>query len=144
MARSTLDLRQRGLALLELALDYMRSGLFDRAENLFLELQLKGAPIHVSSVVPGYVKSAIFAANARGDEPADAARHRQTMQDMMQDHGMDANEAGRVILAGVAAGHFWVSTQPETTAQMIAGRIAYLQNQSDPPLSAATRALVGL
>ena len=38
VARSTLDLRQRGLALLELGLDYMRSGLFDRAENLFLEL----------------------------------------------------------------------------------------------------------
>ena len=114
------------------------------SENLFLELQLKGAPIHVSTVVPGYVKSAIFAANARGDEPADAARHRQTMQAMMQDHGMDADEAGHVILARVAAGHFWVSTQPEATARMIAGRIAYLQDQTDPPLSAATRALVDL
>lgn len=38
VARSSLDIRQRGLALLELGLDYMRSGLFDRAENLFLEL----------------------------------------------------------------------------------------------------------
>jgi lipopolysaccharide biosynthesis regulator YciM len=38
VARSTLDVRQRGLALLELGLDYMRSGLFDRAENLFMEL----------------------------------------------------------------------------------------------------------
>jgi lipopolysaccharide biosynthesis regulator YciM len=38
VARSTLDIRQRGLALLELGLDYMRSGLFDRAENLFIEL----------------------------------------------------------------------------------------------------------
>jgi lipopolysaccharide biosynthesis regulator YciM len=38
VARATLDIRQRGLALLELGLDYMRSGLFDRAENLFLEL----------------------------------------------------------------------------------------------------------
>lgn len=38
VARSTLDMRQRGLALLELGLDYARSGLFDRAENLFLEL----------------------------------------------------------------------------------------------------------
>lgn len=38
VARTSLDLRQRGLALLELGLDYMRSGLFDRAESLFLEL----------------------------------------------------------------------------------------------------------
>lgn len=43
VARSSLDSRQRGLALLELGLDYMRSGLFDRAENLFLELLDTGA-----------------------------------------------------------------------------------------------------
>jgi NAD(P)-dependent dehydrogenase (short-subunit alcohol dehydrogenase family) len=111
-------------------------------ENLFLELQLVGAPIHVSSVVPGYVKSAIFAANAKGDEPADAARHRQTMDAMMQAYGMDADEAAQVIMQGVAAGQFWVSTQPEVTAQMIAGRVAFLQEQSDPPLSEETRGLL--
>ncbi len=38
VARTTLNVNQRGQALLELGLDYMRSGLFDRAENLFLEL----------------------------------------------------------------------------------------------------------
>ena len=38
VARTTLDVQHRGQALLELGLDYMRSGLFDRAENLFLEL----------------------------------------------------------------------------------------------------------
>lgn len=38
VARSTLEVEQRAQALLELALDYMRSGLFDRAESLFLEL----------------------------------------------------------------------------------------------------------
>ena len=38
VGRETLDGRQRGLALLELGLDYSRSGLFDRAESLFLEL----------------------------------------------------------------------------------------------------------
>ena len=113
------------------------------SENLFLELQLAQAPIHVSSVIPGYVKTAIFAENDRNDEPADAARHRQTMSAMMQNHGMDADEAGRVILEGVAAGHFWVSTQPKTTKQMVAGRIAYLQDQTDPPLRPETRALLG-
>jgi lipopolysaccharide biosynthesis regulator YciM len=38
IARPALDKEQRGLALLELGLDYMRSGLLDRAENLFKEL----------------------------------------------------------------------------------------------------------
>lgn len=42
IARPALDKEQRGLALLELGLDYMRSGLFDRAESLFKELLQMG------------------------------------------------------------------------------------------------------
>lgn len=38
IARPTLDKEQRSQALLELAQDYFKAGLFDRAENLFLEL----------------------------------------------------------------------------------------------------------
>jgi lipopolysaccharide assembly protein B len=38
IARPTLNRDQRALALLELGLDYMRSGLLDRAESLFKEL----------------------------------------------------------------------------------------------------------
>jgi lipopolysaccharide biosynthesis regulator YciM len=38
IARSTLSREQRALALLELGQDYMRAGLFDRAESLFSEL----------------------------------------------------------------------------------------------------------
>ena len=38
IARPSLDQEQRALALLELGLDYMRSGLFDRAEGLFKQL----------------------------------------------------------------------------------------------------------
>jgi lipopolysaccharide biosynthesis regulator YciM len=39
VARSDLDNSLRSLALFELAQDYFKAGLFDRAENLFLELQ---------------------------------------------------------------------------------------------------------
>ena len=38
IARTNLDKGQRSLAVLELAMDYMRSGLLDRAESLFREL----------------------------------------------------------------------------------------------------------
>ena len=38
IARPTLDRDQRALALLELGQDYLKAGLYDRAENLFLEL----------------------------------------------------------------------------------------------------------
>jgi len=39
IARPALDEEQRANALLELGMDYMRAGLYDRAENLFLELK---------------------------------------------------------------------------------------------------------
>lgn len=42
IARPQLDKEQRGLALLELGLDYMRAGLLDRAESLFKELLQMG------------------------------------------------------------------------------------------------------
>lgn len=43
VARPALEFEQRALALLELGLDYMRSGLLDRAESLFKELLESGA-----------------------------------------------------------------------------------------------------
>lgn len=43
IARPTLDKDQRALALLELGMDYMRSGLLDRAESLFEELVETGS-----------------------------------------------------------------------------------------------------
>ncbi len=43
IARPTLDKKQRATALLELGMDYMRSGLLDRAESLFMELLESGS-----------------------------------------------------------------------------------------------------
>lgn len=49
IARPTLSREQRGQALLELGQDYMRAGLYDRAENLFLEL--KQTHMHLAQVL---------------------------------------------------------------------------------------------
>ncbi len=45
IARPTLNREQRALALLELGMDYMRSGLLDRAESLFKELVETGSHV---------------------------------------------------------------------------------------------------
>ena len=42
IARPSLSREERAIAMLELGIDYMRSGLFDRAENLFEELVQSG------------------------------------------------------------------------------------------------------
>jgi NAD(P)-dependent dehydrogenase (short-subunit alcohol dehydrogenase family) len=114
------------------------------SECLFLEMELKGAPIHVSSVIPGYVKTAIFDADRGEGEPGDAGAYRRTMSAMMQAYGMPPDEAARVILEGIAANRFWVSTQPEVTHAMVAGRIRFLEGQCDPQLTGETKALLGL
>ena len=50
VARQNLEDEQRMDALLELGQDYMKAGLFDRAEALFLELNDNN--VHISSVLP--------------------------------------------------------------------------------------------
>jgi NAD(P)-dependent dehydrogenase (short-subunit alcohol dehydrogenase family) len=114
------------------------------SECLYLELQLVGAPIHVSSVIPGMLKTGIFDAQAGKGEPAGAALHRKAMHDMMANYGMDVDEGCRRIVEQVADGNFWVSTQPEMTADIAAGRVNFLRDQSVPVLSEQMRQLLGV
>jgi NADP-dependent 3-hydroxy acid dehydrogenase YdfG len=114
------------------------------SECLYLEMELTGKPIRVSSIIPGMVKTHIFDASAGAGEPDAAARHRTVMREMMATYGMDLAAASKVILEQVAAGEFWVSTQPDMTRDIVAGRIEFLKNQTKPQLAPQARALLGL
>lgn len=113
------------------------------SECLYLEMELKGAPIHVSSIIPGMIKTSIFNADAGEGEPAAAAGHRKAMHDMMANYGMDLAEGTRVMLEQVAANKFWVSSQPDMTEQTLAGRIQFLQTQANPQIADGARHLLG-
>ncbi|MDX2276651.1 MAG: SDR family NAD(P)-dependent oxidoreductase [Hyphomonadaceae bacterium] len=113
------------------------------SECLYLEMELSGKPIHVSSVIPGMVRTNIFAeAPAAAGEAPHAKAHRKYMREMMAAYGMDLADASKVILEQIAKGEFWVSTQPEMTRDMIAGRIAFLSGQTRPPLAEQARAII--
>ena len=114
------------------------------SECLYLEMAVKQAPIHVSSVIPGMLKTSIFDAAAGAGEPGDAAQHRQTMHDMMANYGMDLAEGCERIMAGIAANQFWVSTQPEMTDDLVAARIAFFQAKANPELNDAIKNLLGM
>jgi NAD(P)-dependent dehydrogenase (short-subunit alcohol dehydrogenase family) len=114
------------------------------SECLYLELQIAGAPIHVSSIIPGMLKTSIFDAEAGAGEPENASGHRRAMREMMANYGMDLDEGCRTILEQVADSKFWVSTQPEMTAQVLAGRIEFFQNQQAPVVPDQARHLLGL
>ncbi|TWB25647.1 SDR family NAD(P)-dependent oxidoreductase [Nitrospirillum bahiense] len=112
------------------------------SECLFLELQMAKAPIRVSSVIPGMLKTSIFdEAGGKGEPPA-ASHHRKVMRELMSTYGMDLDEGCQRIVAQIAEGRFWVSTQPEMTTGMIAGRVDFLTRQTDPTLSEQARHLL--
>lgn len=113
------------------------------SECLFLEMQLTGKPVHVASIVPGMVKTRIFEpVGPEAGESAIAVRHRAVMREYMASGGMDLAEACRAIFAQLAAGEFWVSTQPEMTRQIVAGRIEFLRGQAKPVLNEVARQLL--
>lgn len=114
------------------------------SECLYLEMKVAKAPINVSSIIPGMLKTSIFDADAGVGEPESAATHRATMAHMMANYGMDLDEGCRRFVEGMAARKFWVSSQPEMTEQSIAARIAMLEKQSDPELNEQTRAILGV
>ncbi len=111
-------------------------------ECLFLEMELKQASISISAVLPAQVATRIFE-----DAPADRGsafveRQRTMMNVMLEQQGITPGEAGRIILEGIAARQFWVSTHPETTKAMAQRRAAYLAALAMPALAEEARALV--
>lgn len=102
------------------------------SECLYLEMELKNLPIHVSAIVPGMLRTNIFNAEAGEGEPENAQRHRRAMFEMMRDYGMDLDEGCRLFLEQMADNKFWVHSQPDMSEQIIAGRVKFLTEQIPP------------
>jgi len=108
-------------------------------ECLALEMQAVNAPIHISAILPGPVATRIFE-----DAPMDGQRgHHAFMSDMLREHGLNADDAAKLILEGIAAGQFWVSCHPEMMADFARRRAASLTALSNPELTARMRQLLG-
>jgi NAD(P)-dependent dehydrogenase (short-subunit alcohol dehydrogenase family) len=133
-----------GLAMMPVQTPYIVSkhAVLSFSECLRLEMELQGAPISVSAVLPGPVATRIFADAATGRDATAVEAHRRVMQQMVGG-GLSARQAAERILAGVAAGSFWVSTHPELTAQMAKARAEHLATQATPRLTPDARAMLG-
>lgn len=111
------------------------------SDCLYLEMQLKAPHIAISVVFPGPVATRIFSDANRPDDAASAA-HREIMEGMLASQGMTGLEAGRIILDGIAARQFWVSTHPDMTDGMARARADYLANHRVPVLTEDMKALL--
>ncbi|HEY9369373.1 SDR family NAD(P)-dependent oxidoreductase [Streptomyces sp.] len=103
-------------------------------ESLHHEMLMKGAPIQVSVVTPGAVKSQIFAA-ARPDEsqPPEVTGFADRLQAMSDEHGLTPEEHAERVFTQVAAGNYWVVPQPESLRAALPARAEMILGQVNPP-----------
>ena len=134
IARPTLDKAQRSLALCELAQDYHKAGLLDRAENLFLELT--EIPAHVEQALRSLmhiyeqekdwnqaiaVGSRLVKTAARDIEPVLAQYHCELGEHALQDG--NTARARSCAMDALAIDHGCVR------ASILVGRVAAIQGK---------------
>ncbi len=103
------------------------------SECLSLEMQAKGAPIHVAAILPGPVKTRVFIDSQVGGDRDFVEGQRAFMENMIAT-GLTGLQAGEIILNGLAAKDFWITTHPEMLAHLVKERAAYLTAMKGPVL----------
>ena len=78
-------------------------------ECLAGELAMLGAPVAVSLLAPGPVKSAIF----REPPPPAADGFHAMLTGMLEEHGLTPDEFAPLVFAAIDRGDYWIIPQPE-------------------------------
>ncbi|CDO34468.1 SDR family NAD(P)-dependent oxidoreductase [Novosphingobium sp. KN65.2] len=97
-------------------------------ESLHGELQAMDAPIAVSLLAPGPVKSGIF----RETPPESARGFHSTMTGMLEENGLTGDEFAPLVLDAVARGEYWIIPQPMTFDDGFAARNAQITARQTP------------
>ncbi|WP_426403425.1 SDR family NAD(P)-dependent oxidoreductase [Streptomyces sp. R-07] len=104
-------------------------------ESLHYEMQMKGAPIQVSVVTPGSVKSEIFKAARPGEtEPPEIAAFNEQLQNLADEHGLTPEEHAERVFEMVAEGKYWAIPQPEQLFPALQPRTDMILGQENPRL----------
>lgn len=86
------------------------------SENLYHDFASRGAPIGVSALCPGWVRTAIVESDRnRADAPAldeKLARTRQRFQQGI-DSGIEPDAVGGMVVDAITTGRFYIHTHPE-------------------------------
>ncbi|MEU6977094.1 MULTISPECIES: SDR family NAD(P)-dependent oxidoreductase [unclassified Streptomyces] len=105
------------------------------SESLHYELLMKGAPIQVSVVTPGSVRSEIFKAARPGeDEPPEIAAFNEQLQRLADEHGLTPEEHAERVFEMVAEGKYWAIPQPEQLFPALQPRTDMILGQENPRL----------
>ena len=82
-------------------------------DTLRAELELLQAPVGVSLLAPGPVKTGIFDNPFAGVAGAAAEGMVETMLSLLAEHGLTPDEFAERVFAGVIEGQYWLIPQPE-------------------------------
>ncbi|MER5706455.1 SDR family NAD(P)-dependent oxidoreductase [Streptomyces sp. NPDC002122] len=104
-------------------------------ESLHYEMRMKGAPIQVSVVTPGSVKSEIFKAARPGEgTPPEIAAFNDHLQTLADEHGLTPEEHAERVFEMVAEGKYWAIPQPEQLFPALQPRTDMILGQVNPRL----------
>ncbi|MGW1012345.1 SDR family NAD(P)-dependent oxidoreductase [Streptomyces termitum] len=104
-------------------------------ESLHHEMLMKDAPIQVSVVTPGSVKSEIFRAARPGEaEPPEIAAFNDRLQALADEHGLTPEEHAERVFQMVAEGKYWAIPQPEQLFPALQPRTDMILAQENPRL----------
>ncbi|MFD8975905.1 MULTISPECIES: SDR family NAD(P)-dependent oxidoreductase [Streptomyces] len=104
-------------------------------ESLHYEMQMKGAPIQVSVVTPGSVKSEIFKAARPGEgTPPEIEAFNDHLQTLADEHGLTPEEHAERVFEMVAEGKYWAIPQPEQLFPALQPRTDMILGRENPRL----------
>ncbi|MFF0426678.1 MULTISPECIES: SDR family NAD(P)-dependent oxidoreductase [unclassified Streptomyces] len=104
-------------------------------ESLHHEMLMKGAPIQVSVVTPGSVKSEIFRAARPGETaPPEITAFNEQLQTLADEHGLTPEEHAARVFEMVAEGKYWAIPQPEQLFPALQPRTDMILAQENPRL----------
>jgi len=106
-----------------------KHGVLVLSEGLAAELAAVGAPVTVSVALPGAVRTRIYVDAHATDDAADQLGRVRTMLD---ETGMEPEDAAAMMLEQVAAGAFAVTTDPEGTRALADARAERLRGLFSP------------
>lgn len=110
-------------------------GVLALTESLHYEMRMKGAPVQVSVVTPGSVKSEIFRAARPGETaPPEIAAFNAQLQQLADEHGLTPEEHAERVFDMVAEGKYWAIPQPEQLFPALQPRTDMILGQVNPEL----------
>ncbi len=104
------------------------------SESLRAELEMLRAPIGVSLLAPGPVKTGIFSNPFGAQAGAAAQAFVDNMRAMLEQHGLTPDQFAEPVFSGIAAGHYWLIPQPEAFDELFRQRNEDIMARRNPRL----------